>query len=918
MAYLVLGGIGWLMGAVSYQYFGWFIGLVLGLMAAEIFALRKRIARLEESRTATIPQDKATTAKTPGEASPKERPPVTPVLQTLEDSVPAARQEKSPVTPEPEAPEFSLPARQQPLPEKSPSVVAAPSQSAEPGKATLEMITDRVGQYMKTFFTTGNVVTKIGVIVLFFGFAFLLKYAAQRNMIPIEFRLIGVVLAGLGLLGAGWRFRAHRKMYAMLLQGCGVGVLYLTVFAAARFYHLLPYGLAFAVMFCLVILSGILAVLQDAKALAVSGIIGGFLAPVLMSTGSGSHVTLFSYYALLNLGIVGIAWHKAWRELNLVGFVFTFAIASIWGGRYYQPLYFSTTEPFLILFFLYYVAISVLYALRQPLNLKGYVDGTLVFGVPLVAFGLQYGLVRNFEYGLAISALSLGLFYILLATLLWRRQIDGLRMVTESFLAFGVVFGSLAIPLALDGRWTSAAWALEGGAILWIGTRQNRLLPRIFGILLQAGSGISFLLAMDLPSRQIPLVNSVAVGCILISLAGLCSSWFLAKRSDALHAWERQAGIALMVWGLAWWFGAAVLEIHRFVGWQDRGTVALVHGALSFMVMDLVSRHLDWRQFAYPSLMLLPMMIVASLIQLGTPGHMHLFARMGSVAWTMAFLVQYRLLFTCEERWHQKVVPLWHQGTLWLLIFILTLESSHGVNLLLQAGPTWQYCAWGVVPTTAVLLILNKGDCLSWPIHRFHGAYFEVGIAFPMAFLFAWALLINLHHGDPAPLPYIPVINPVEITQLFILFVTLQWVNRQKEWLRRPDIDLDSSILKMIVYMAGFLLLNAMVARTIHFRAQVPYTVSGLYQSVLFQSAISILWGVTALGTTLVATRKGSRPAWFAGVSILSLVVIKLFVVDLAGTGTLARIISFLGVGSLMLLIGYFSPLSPARTKEDS
>lgn len=274
---------------------------------------------------------------------------------------------------------------------------------------------------MKTFFTTGNVVTKIGVIVLFFGVAFLLKYAAQRDLVPIEFRLIGVFSGGLALLAAGWRLRERRTVYGLLLQGGGIGVLYLTVYAAARFYHLLPYGFSFVVMFALVVFSGILAVLQDAKYLAICGIVGGFLAPVLMSTGSGSHVVLFSYYALLNFGIAGIARYRAWRELNLIGCLFTFGIASVWGGRYYQPHYFQSTEPFLLLFFLFYVAISVLYALRQPLHLKGYVDGTLVFGVPLVGFGLQYGLVRDFPYGLAISALSLGLFYCGLATILWRR-----------------------------------------------------------------------------------------------------------------------------------------------------------------------------------------------------------------------------------------------------------------------------------------------------------------------------------------------------------------------------------------------------------------------------------------------------------------------------------------------------------------
>jgi len=912
MAYLVLGGIGLLIGAIGYRHLSWLYGLGLGLMAAEIYVLRKRLARLEERRTATVPQDEETTVS----ASTGSDAPVRPALHPRTASRPV--RETVVTTHDDKEFAFDLPDTFETTPSKIAEPVAATVERDETGKDSFTGIPGRVGGYVKKFFTTGNVVTKIGVIVLFFGFGFLLKYAAQRNMVPIEFRLIGVFLGGLGLLGAGWRLRERKMMYGLLLQGCGVGVLYLTIYAAARFYHLLPYGLSFAVMFCLVIFSGILAVLQDAKYLAISGIVGGFLAPVLMSTGSGNHVVLFSYYALLNLGIVGIAWHKAWRELNLIGFFFTFVIASLWGGRYYQPRYFPTTEPFLILFFLYYVVISVWYALRQPLNLKGYVDGTLVFGVPLVAFGLQYGLVRNFEYGLAISALSLGLFYILLATILWRRRIDGLRMVTESFLAFGVVFGSLAIPLALDGRWTSAAWALEGGAILWIGIRQNRLLPRIFGILLQAGSGMSFLLAVHLSSRQMPLANSFFVGCILISLTGLFSSWYLTKRSEFLHKWERHAAIPLMVWGLAWWFGAAFLEIDRFVAWRDRVTVVLIHAAVSFMLMNVASRRLAWKQFSYPSIILLPVMCIAGLYHPGGASDMHLFARMGFVAWGIVFWVQYRLLFNCEKVWPGKIVPLWHQCTLWLLIFILTRESSYGINLLIQGGRTWQYCVWGVVPGTAVLAMLSKGDRLSWPVSRFREAYFGLGTALPMAYLFVWTVLVNLYHGDPAPLPFVPVVNPVEITQLYLLFLVLHWIGLQEEWLRRPGINLDGPVLKMIVYGAGFLFLNAMVARAIHFWAHVPYTAEGLYRSVLFQASVAILWGVTALAATLGATRKGSRPAWIAGASILSLVVIKLFVVDLAGTGTVARIVSFLGVGSLMLLIGYLSPLPPACTKEVS
>lgn len=246
------------------------------------------------------------------------------------------------------------------------------------------------------------------------------------------------------------------------------------------------------------------------------------------------------------------------------------------------------------------------------------------------------------------------------------------------------------------------------------------------------------------------------------------------------------------------------------------------------------------------------------------------------------------------------------------------MESSYWIDFVSGGGRTWRYCAWGVVPGILAFALFRKGDRISWPIRRFKEAYIGAGTAILMAYLFVWSVLINFYHGDPEPLRFLPVINPVEITQIFLLLIVLQWISSREEWLLGFDTQSLPQILKMSVCGAGFLLLNAMVARTIHFYAHVPYTAEDLFRSLFFQASISILWGVTALLTTLGATRKGSRPAWIAGAFILSLVVIKLFIVDLAGTGTVARIVSFLGVGSLMLLIGYFSPLPPSRVKEVS
>ncbi len=278
-------------------------------------------------------------------------------------------------------------------------------------------IADKIAAVVKGYFTSGNIFARIGIIILFFGVSFLLKYVSDRGFFPIEYRLIGVVIGAMFLLGLGWRLRHKNETYALLLQGAGIGILYLDIYAAFSIYQLIPPLAAFVLLFVVSMFSAALAVLQDSKSLAVLGFSGGFLAPILASSGSNNHVGLFSYYAVLNVAIVAIAWFKAWRELNLLGFAFTFIIGTVWGVLRYNSDKFSTSEPFLILFFVFYVLIAVLYALRQPPKLRGYVDGTLLFGVPLAASALQYYLVRDFEYGVSISSFVMGAFYMLLAWL---------------------------------------------------------------------------------------------------------------------------------------------------------------------------------------------------------------------------------------------------------------------------------------------------------------------------------------------------------------------------------------------------------------------------------------------------------------------------------------------------------------------
>ena len=139
--------------------------------------------------------------------------------------------------------------------------------------------------------------------------------------------------------------------------------------------------------------------------------------------------------------------------------------------------------------------------------------------------------------------------------------------------------------------------------------------------------------------------------------------------------------------------------------------------------------------------------------------------------------------------------------------------------------------------------------------------------------------------------------------------------------LRREGVEVRTAVPREALFgipaVLAFVWANALVLRTVHHWYAVPWTFDGLWQSTLVQAVLSLLWSVIALATMVYANRSGARTAWIAGATLLGVVVVKLFVADLSRVGGIERIVSFIGVGALLLLIGYLAPVPPRR-KEDA
>lgn len=764
-----------------------------------------------------------------------------------------------------------------------------------------------------TWLKGGNPLARVGIVILFFGATFLAKYAAENSLFPIELRFMAIAIGAFALLIVGWRLRDKRSVYAQLLQGGGIAGLYLTVFAATKLYELLPVGLAFGLMVVIALAAAILAVGQNSLSLAVIGTAGGFLAPIMVSTGSGNHVALFSYYAVLNLGVFAVAWFRTWRVLNVLGFVFTFTITGLWRASGYEEADLFSADAFLILFFLMYVGVSILNCVRQPPDLKGYVSGSLVFGLPVVAFGLHASMVSRIEYAMAWSALALGVFYLLLGWVLYRTRRESFRLLVEAFAALGVIFGSLAIPLAFDTRTTAAMWAVEGAGLLWLGVRQQRKLARAFGALLQIAAGVGYLIGLRVWQDDLPVLNSAYLGTLMLSISGVCSGYWLYSNREQQARYESGAEVVFTLWAVGWWFLGGLNEIQRFLDANSYGP-ALSFTAFTVGLLAWLSLNRKWR-LPFLIAIYLPAIVtlfaLAGAIDLGHP-----FAEWGAVGWLSLFIAHFAMLRLGESR-EIKGIEWFHAGACWAFTLIVAWEASW--QIADRTTGVWAQLPWGVVPALVMAWMGRQQLRPQWPLAAHDRAYRLYGVVPLVIAMAAWICLINVSStGDSTWLPYYPLLNPLDISVALCFASLALWWSSLSETQRTASWQFDWRVLIAIVAAMVFLWLNAALIRSLHHNFGAPITIYGMSHSTLVQASVSIFWGVLGFAAMTLAARQHWRYVWIVGAALMIVVVAKLFLIDLSNVGTIARITSFLTVGALLLVTGYLAPLPPKNAHEQA
>lgn len=319
----------------------------------------------------------------------------------------------------------------------------------------------------------GTWLNRIGIVAFVIGMGFFLKYAFDNQWIGPTGRIIIGLLIGVGFLVSGeGSQKKDYKVFAQGLTGGGIAILYFSIFAAFNFYNLIGQIPAFGIMVLITTTAVLLSVRYNSLAIAILGIVGGFLTPFMLSTGETKEVALFTYIAILDLGVLTLAYFKKWHIINIISFVLTQVVILLWLFGDYVESEIWMRQSIISIFFIIFAVLAFIHNIVH--KHKTNPDDLVLIGLnAAIFFGLSYlNLQQNYHWLLGYFAVLMSIIYFGLGYLTLRANKED-RLLIMSFLGIALTFLTIAIPIQLHGRWITIAWAVEGFVLLWTGFNQR-------------------------------------------------------------------------------------------------------------------------------------------------------------------------------------------------------------------------------------------------------------------------------------------------------------------------------------------------------------------------------------------------------------------------------------------------------------
>lgn len=399
-----------------------------------------------------------------------------------------------------------------------------------------------------------------GILAILFAAAFFIKYTFDNHWVGPRGRVeVGLLAGALVLL---WSERLARRGYRYFsegMAGLGASVLYVSIWGGWHYYHLFTPNAALAAMALVTGATAAIAIWRDSQRLIVMALAGGFLSPLLLSTGNTHESVLFGYNAVLAAGMLGVERVRRWSWLPLLTFFFVELYFWGWYTVSYSRLQIWPTLGFATLFFLIFAALPARRG-RQRGRLTR-MESAVVTANACCYLGALWVLLRPDHRWLLVAA------FLGLAVAFWaeRQALANESSILRRLMgALALLSATLAIPARLDRQWLTMAWAVEAAAVVWVGTRTASWRQRAAGMILLGVVGIR-LLVLKIPAHLF-LWNArmgtfaVCVGCFAVAASAL------PRSADGMRQREESARAVLLIAVSAYSLLALSLEIWDLFG----------------------------------------------------------------------------------------------------------------------------------------------------------------------------------------------------------------------------------------------------------------------------------------------------------------------------------------------------------------
>lgn len=756
---------------------------------------------------------------------------------------------------------------------------------------------------VKRWLFQGNPVLKVAIVVIIIGVVLLLRFATAHWQINLALQLFGLSLVCAAFTGLGYRLRLKNQAFALGLQGLGLAGLFLTLFFAH--YNLVLGSLLWTVL-CFIALMAtavLLSLRQNSVELVLMAVVAAYIAPLSLPDKQMTSTMMLIYLSGIHLAIAWIGTVRPWKVLNHIVLWLSTLIGTgyvLYKGHFIQWHIALLIILNLVIFIWIGLRYSQLLArsTKMRLQVNTLLDLSFICSAPLIAYVLLYVLYFNNSFWQAGLSAVLALTYAGLAFA--QTHSKHLSVLSRSYYSLSFLFLSFIPVILAPVAWTAISWAILGVlALLHAIIRQSNFSQYVsMGLLVVAGlTGVYEVIVQ--PSLPIPLMWGLLLSYLVaVMLANGMAKFHVIYRDSSIIFHSFLFAISSMM--------ALFLLRHDMALAQTQVLLIL---AISIFSLNCFMRVLK----APPTWQLTKMagmvVVVTYAVWSGLAHYHNEILSWVSLNERIMYLVACGILsatvFISRSVLHSETTA---------YRLLAELKASIGIVSLALAGlaifPAQPWLSMMLLP----LIFLGYALCSdkystqcsvkSWTRQIRQSKSAVILVLF-------WVFCSQQFEQQVFQLYWLPILNPFDLISVLTAAMLLYLLYLQYQQ------HVDRALLALIAVLSLLWLSSYILMRALHVYIESPYNQWAIWSNMTVQMSLSLLWTLIALVLMLVASSKRHRYIWMMGASILLIVTLKLILIDLSHIGALTRVFSFLGAGSMMLLIAYLAPIPEINNRVD-